>query len=211
MKLVAKIKRRLFPPPTILDGYEQPELIDVIFRKTLAYVPQGDWPEMHGVSSVLDFGGGAGLHYKEANLPNARWAVVETKAMVDRAMEIATDSLHFFPSVKEAVDWLGSVDLMYSDGAIQYTPDPMQVVRELCSVGAQKLIWRRVFFSKTPRVEIQSSYLGDNGPGTIDVAEKTVRYKRVSISESDFMAAHNSYSLDDRGDDWFRFQITRTI
>jgi hypothetical protein len=86
-QLIAKIARKLGPPLETLDGYEQSELIEVIFQKTKAYEPDGSWPEMAGVSSVLDFGGGCGLHYKLAKLqsPKIRWAVVETPAMVARA------------------------------------------------------------------------------------------------------------------------------
>jgi hypothetical protein len=47
---------------------------------------------------VLDFGGACGLHYKQAQMPDVRRAVVETPAMVTRAAEIATDKLRFSPA-----------------------------------------------------------------------------------------------------------------
>jgi hypothetical protein len=81
--LISVFARLLRRPRETLDGYEQPELVEVIFQKTKAYKPDSDWPEMAGVSSVLDFGGGCGIHYKQANLPDVRWAVVETPAMVE--------------------------------------------------------------------------------------------------------------------------------
>ena len=77
-QFAARLLRRFWAPTETLDGYEQPELVEVIFQKTIAYKPQNDWPEMAGVSSVLDFGGGCGLHYKQARSPTVRWAVVET-------------------------------------------------------------------------------------------------------------------------------------
>jgi hypothetical protein len=60
-RFISAVSRRLFPPTETLEGYAEPELIDVIFQKTKAYDPKGDWPEIAGVSSVLDFGGGCGL------------------------------------------------------------------------------------------------------------------------------------------------------
>src|ERR1700737_2497236 len=112
--LLATISRRLRPPADVLDGYEQPELVEGIFRKTLAYIPDRDWPEIAGVTSVLDFGGGCGLHYKQAQLPDVRWAVVDTATMVARASELATDRLRFFSDISAAADWLGALDVMHS-------------------------------------------------------------------------------------------------
>jgi len=123
-RLMSAVSRRLFAPSDVLDGYNHPELVDIIFKKTVAYRPQDEWPEVRGLSSVLDFGGGCGLHYKQANSPTVRWAVVETPEMTERARELATDRLRFFTSIGAAADWLGSIDLMHSDGALQYTPNP---------------------------------------------------------------------------------------
>ncbi len=63
-ELIAKIARRLNPPSETIEGYEQPELIDVILRKTRAYdPPPSEWLDVGDASTVLDFGGGAGIHY----------------------------------------------------------------------------------------------------------------------------------------------------
>lgn len=202
---MSNVKRRLFRPSETLEGYEQPELVDVIFRKTVAYSPVIDWPEMRGVSSVLDFGGGCGLHYKQARSHSVRWAVVETAAMVERAKELATERLQFFTKISAAAAWLGRIDVMHSDGAIQYTPDPALTVAALCGIGAKQMLWRRVYFSDNPGTEVQSSYLSDNGPGTIEAEEKIVRCNRTSISASIFLSAHENYRMVDRGPDWLRF------
>jgi hypothetical protein len=204
MGLISSLKRRLFRPSGTIDGYEQPELVDVIFRKTLAYQPKGEWPEMSWVSSVLDFGGGCGLHYKQARSPTVRWAVVETPAMVERAKELATERLQFFTDISSAKDWLGDIDVMHSNGALQYAPEPRTTLENLCGLGAKQMLWYRVFLGNQ-ETEIQESWLGDNGPGSIKVTEKTVRYARVRIPESVFMAAHSGYQIAERGSDWFRF------
>jgi hypothetical protein len=206
--LIAPFVRLQGRPREILDGYEQSELVEVIFQKTKAYKPDGDWPEMNGVSSVLDFGGGCGIHYKQANLPNVRWAVVETSAMVERAKELATDRLQFFSSIKDAADWLGPIDVMHSNGALQYAPDPEHKLKQLCELRAKKMLWYRLSLSTDSiEREVQSSRLGDNGPGKIRVKEKTVRYERTKIPEQVFLAAHRDYELTERGADWFRFVL----
>src|SRR4051794_30729350 len=134
MRLIDALARRIVRPAETLDGYEQPELIEVVFQKTKAYQPKDGWPEMAGVSSVLDFGGGCGLHYKQARSPNVQWAVVETPAMVERAKELATDRLQFFTEISEAAEWLGDIDVMHSNGALQYVPHPEHALRHLCAL-----------------------------------------------------------------------------
>ncbi|MCK1719894.1 hypothetical protein [Bradyrhizobium sp. 141] len=66
MKFLQRVRRKLFQPKETIEGYENPELVETIFRKTVAYKPGGDWPLVAGLGAVLDFGGGAGLHYKLA-------------------------------------------------------------------------------------------------------------------------------------------------
>ena len=121
-KMFARLMRML--TTETLNGFQHPDVVEVIFQKTLSYAPQVEWSEIAGASTVLDFGGGCGRHYKEALLttPNVRWAVVEIPAMVGRAKELETDKLRFFTNIRAAADWLVSIDVMHSNGAIQYTP-----------------------------------------------------------------------------------------
>jgi putative methyltransferase (TIGR04325 family) len=208
-KLLATIIRRLRPPADVLNGYEQPELVEVVFRKTLAYIPDRDWPGIAGVTSVLDFGGGCGIHYKQAQLPDVRWAVVDTAMMVARASEIATDKLRFFSDISAAADWLGDIDVMHSNSALQYAPDPEQTLRQLCGLRARRMLWYRTLLAeRATESEVQSSFLSDNGPGRIALAkEKTVRYVRTKIAEREFLDAHTDYDLAARGVDWFKFTL----
>jgi putative methyltransferase (TIGR04325 family) len=207
-QLITALRRRLVPITGTLEGYEDPELVEVVFKKTIAYQPQEPWPEMIGVSSVLDFGGGCGLHYKQAQSPDAKWAVVETPAMIARASELATDNLRFFTSIADAANWLESVDVMYSNSVLQYTPEPRQTLNQLCSLRAKKMLWERLTLSTgSVEREIQASRLSDNGPGRLRVKEKIVKYERIKLPESDFLAAHSNYELVERGTDWFRFLL----
>lgn len=205
MSLTQRLRRRLFPPRGTIEGYESEELVDIIFRKTIAYQGQANWPLVAGLGTVLDFGGGAGVHYKTARVqsPDIRWAVVETPAMVRRANELATDKLRFFEQIEAAADWLGNVDLIHSNGAIQYVPDPVATIRSLCAIAPGKLVWHRVPISDgETRREIQTSYLSDNGPGQASsLVEKLVRYERTWIPKQAFIEAHEGYWMAEWGPD----------
>lgn len=206
MRLVQRLRRRLFPPRQIIEGYENEELVDTIFRKTVSYRPDGSWPLVSGVATVLDFGGGAGLHYKLARLqnPQIRWAIVETRAMVHRASELTTDKLKFFSDINAAADWLKDVELMHSNGAIQYVPNPIEIVKSLCATRPRAMAWRRVPTDERQEsaIELQTSFLSDNGPGTLlGVRNKLVRYERQRIPTHAFLLAHEGYRLTERSSD----------
>jgi hypothetical protein len=211
-RLISAVTRRMFPPTQTLEGYSNPELVEVIFQKAKAFIPRDDWPEMDGVSSVLDFGGGCGQHYKLAQRqsPNIRWAVVETPEMVERASMLATDRLQFFTDLSQAKQWLGEIEVMHSNSALQYTPAPEQTLTQLCGLRASRMIWERLSLSDANlEREVQSSMLGDNGPrGTLPgLKEKIVKYTRIKIPEASFIRGHENYTLTDRGTDWFRFSL----
>ncbi len=193
-------------PSETLHGYEHPELVETVFQKTIAYEPVEPWPEMEGVKSVLDFGGACGRHYKEARRHSAdvRWAIVETPAMVARAREIETQQLRFFTDIGAALAWLGPVEVVHSNGALQYTPKPIQLVGELSSLGAPRMLWRRLLIGEGGRIT-QISRLSDNGPGRSSSARKKVSYEQTPINERQFLEAHRDYRLISRGADWFDF------
>jgi putative methyltransferase (TIGR04325 family) len=204
MSLIQKLRRRLFPPREVIEGYESEELIETIYRKTVAFRPEGDWPLVANLTAVLDIGGGAGIHYKLARQqsPAIRWAVVETPAMVRRASELATDQLMFFDDIEKAADWLGSIDLMHSNGAIQYVEEPIGTVKALCAARPAKMVWYRVPIGDTAKAEVQTSLLSNNGPGELAAGtDKLVKYARHWIPEEAFVAAHKGYQLSESGPD----------
>jgi putative methyltransferase (TIGR04325 family) len=202
---------RMLPPTAILEGYESPELIDIMFRAAVAFSPDRLWQEFAGRSAVLDFGGGFGQHYKCAIplSPDVRWAVVESPAVVQRAVVLATPKLQFFSSVENATDWLGEPDLMHSDGALHYVPDPTRILQELCATGAKEMLWKRTLLSQTGNVEVedQISRLDENGPRASrpSVSRKLVRYVQTRIPVEWFFAAHSNYKLVARTEDTFHF------
>lgn len=213
LNLAKRALRRLMPmPATSISGYEHDELVETVFRKTAAYAAESAPLEIHGARTVLDFGGGCGVHYKEARSDAVRWAVVETPAMARRASELQTDNLRFFTEIDAALAWLGPVDLMHSSGAVQYASDPIACVRQLCGIGAKILLWRRLWLNGASP-EQQKSRLLDNGPGRLPGAlDKTVSYTRYPMRADQFMAAHFAYRLvsSEKGTEGaaFRFEIS---
>jgi putative methyltransferase (TIGR04325 family) len=167
------------------------------------YQPESVWSEP--AKAVLDFGGGCGLHYKSVKSFDVRWAVVETPAMVRRAKEFETSQLKFFDNIPDAACWLGPVDVMHSDGALQYTPHPEDTLRELVSLKSKIMVWKRTNFSENKVVEFQTSHLIDNGPGIATTKNKLVKYPVTRMPENVFLAAHGGYQLTTRAKSSFRF------
>src|SRR5262249_35705938 len=137
---------------------------------------------------VVDFGGAFGTAYflTRQRLPalEVRWAVVESATFaglaqrLDRTLsappdfrfltEMSDSALHFFDGITNAMKWLGEVDLVYSSGALQYTPDPEGFLAELVATRPRTLALLRCALSRGSRVvTVQSSRLKDNGPGPL--------------------------------------------
>lgn len=192
-------------PLKTLRGYEHPELVEMVFQKTLTYQPSV-WPEMVGVKTALDFGGGCGRHYRDAALktPDIKWAVVETEPMVRRAVELETERLKFFSDIDAAAAWLDAIEVVHSNGALHYADDPIGTATALCSLHPQRLLWDRLFLGDGSKHD-QISPLGDNGPGKQKIALKRIAYEHTTIKEDAFLKAHDGYRLEARGPDWFRF------
>ena len=200
-----RLRSTLFAPREVIEGYENDDLVETIFSKTVAYNPEGSWPLVENLSTVLDFGGGAGIHYKAAKQqsPDIRWAVVETPAMVSKANVLTTNHLRFFTEIDKAAEWLGSVDLMHSDGAIQYVGDSIGTIKSLCATLPAKMVWYRVPITNgAAKVEVQTSLLSHNGPGRLATgADKLVKHSRHTIPATSFVKAHEGYCLVKQGPD----------
>lgn len=140
-----------------------------------------------GEVSVLDFGGGGGVHYFLARqlMPadtRLNWAVVETSAMglAARHAGLESDELHFYASVGEAVqNSTGLPDVVFSSGTLQYLPEPIRAFDQLVKIGAPVLVLTRVGLSadSTVRVIVQTSQMAHNGPHLLQRETPTVNRK----------------------------------
>ena len=174
------------------DGYRQAEIVDVVVAKTLIVNSKIEADRVLNLDSlrtviglagsqtsqgltVIDFGGGAGAHYTTArsvlgkNFP-LRWHVVETNEMAEAAGAVlADDSLRFFSTLDSAVAGLGGVDLILASGSLQYTPNPMNFVKQIVSLGAKHIFITRTVLSDTDQAFtwIQVSRLSYHGQGPL--------------------------------------------
>jgi hypothetical protein len=142
------------------------------------------------------------LHYRIARaiLPQIpiRWAVVETSAMAAAAAKLSRTDLRFFASLDSALSWLGAIDLMHSNGALQYTRDPEGTLRQLCAIRAPVMFWARpALCAREKSTTVQVSRLANNGPGRLPwwFRDCEVRYEETAIAEDIFLAAHVGYRL----------------
>lgn len=143
---------------------------------------------------VLDFGGGGGSHYSIVRAAlgadrDIRWNVVETTAMAKVAGEkLAGGGLKFFDDIQKAAEDLGHVDLVFTSGALQYTPDPLAFLSSLLAVGADHVFITRTALSDgvDQIVSVQNSWLSSNGPGALPDGFKNheIRYPVTFASRS---------------------------
>ena len=163
-------------------------------KETAALLAQTRTPK-----TVLDFGGGFGLMYfflgRFARLE--RWAVVETPIVAAMGKVLETDNLKFFSSIKAASEWLGEVDLLYSNSAIQYTVDPAVTLKDLLDVRPREVMLVRCAIGECASLEWQESFLSSNGVGPLPpgVADLGVRYLKRTISRGYFGNIMLGYTL----------------
>lgn len=185
-------------------GYETDALVEVVFRKTVAFRDAlRDFPlemsasdtlalfalglALRGTApiTVLDFGGACGAHYFRMRAlfgPDVRlrWQVVETPAMARRAGALQTNELSFSDSLAEAGKSLGRIDIVYSSGTLQCVPNPHETLRQLISCRAPCLVLPRLGLSETAAdvITVHEARLSDNGPGPLPVGmpDGTTRY-----------------------------------
>lgn len=184
-------------------AYEDEYIIKVVieknrlFRQTIQSNPALDLGALRtliplgltsgpGTLKVLDFGGGGGYHYTLAKAvlkksKSLKWNVVETSAMAKQAQKHLADAdLQFFDNINDAKNDLGTVDLVFSSGALQYCPSPLEFLTELTEVGATN-----IFITRTPLndsdsslISVQVSKLSENGPGPLPsgIKDRSVSY-----------------------------------
>jgi putative methyltransferase (TIGR04325 family) len=173
------------------EGYAQAQIADVVLQKTILYRERLDSSshptltanqarQILAISlsrsdnelSVLDLGGGCGVHYFLAKKLfgselKLRWSVVETPEMIEKARSLESDELRFFTTIAAAVEAGAAYDLSFSSGALQYLPNPFEALKTLMGVGAKNLFLTRVALSVDDKdhIFIHESALNSHGRG----------------------------------------------
>ncbi len=191
------------------EAYEDADIVKVVVEKNIIYQQNLQRDTVFDIGTlrtlialglsktksslnVIDFGGGGGYHYTIASNAlgdkcSLKWNVVETTAMANEAKRIANNNLKFFDNIADATKDLGTVDLVFTSGALHCCPQPLFFLKELINVNAEYLfITRTSFIDSTEQVAmIQKSCLSENGPGPLPdgIKDKTVYYPNVFVSK----------------------------
>lgn len=209
------------PQPVDDAAYSNAEVIRLVVEKTkrVAAAPRIDalapgevmLPTLLGAAisgdRVLDFGGAAGFHYLCAQrmfpARRFRWAVVERPEMVAAAAELSSVRLQFFDTIQSAAAWLGGVDLLHSNGAVNYVDEPERTLDELLSLKASTVTWARLLLGEDRRTEEHIAPLSAHGPGPAmqPLDDRPIMHRAVRLVEREFTSAHAGYDLRWRGAD----------
>lgn len=150
---------------------------------------------------VLDFGGAAGLHYMVAReaYPSRhfKWAIVEHPLMVERAKKFETDALKFFVSPEAAYAWLGNVDLLHSNGVLQYLDQPEIMLKRLIALRPQYILWMRMLLGEGQHIKKQIAPLSAHGTGVppSGFRDRNVTHKIIIVDSNAFHVTHTNYAL----------------
>lgn len=190
-------------------GYRDPDLVEHIQKKTRSYIqnlhgcPNYDFTTIGTMLpiflasnnqsvNVIDFGGGAGVHYFIfrqlcGNRLNVRWHVIETSEMCKQASSLQDGSLFFHDNLVNDSINTDSIDIVYSNSALQYHPAPLAMLTELINLNARYFFLTRTPLNANNRdvFSVQKTNLHANGPGISNTGiDKEVAYPLTFISRS---------------------------
>lgn len=121
--------------------------------------------------NVIDFGGGAGVHFRVSRkaFPEKefQWLVIETPNMVNACKNESSDKIFFASTIEESSNFFPDPDLIFMNASIHYSGNPVAILKSLCALRAK---W--MFITRTPLSDsqtilrlFQESKLSKNGPG----------------------------------------------
>ena len=189
---VLNLFKKFYAKPEVKYSYEDPEVVSLIVKKTSAFFSKKpeDLPfserdlrmlaicnlaNLKNRSVVVDFGGGAGHHYKTFKkcFPNMSiiWIVVETKEMVRQSKNLENKELVFVSSFKKAIKLHHKIDLIYSDSALQYCSNPIAMLKMFTLAEPNNIFINRTMMSEQYYSSFeQISLMSKNGPGHLPEA-----------------------------------------
>jgi putative methyltransferase (TIGR04325 family) len=190
-------------------GYEAENLVNVVIEKTNIY--HKTILDSHNLGldtlrpliaiaamsrrrtlNVIDFGGGAGAHFFNAQMAlggvieNINWYVVETPSMVNGASKKYVSGLQFYSDLKIASEDLGEIDLVLASSSLQYTHSPKEYLEKLIDLNAEHMFITRTPLAETggPFISVQESNLSENGPGKLPPGYKDCKIRYPIIYEN---------------------------
>jgi putative methyltransferase (TIGR04325 family) len=207
-KVYSKIVINKLTP--ILTGYENSELVESVIRKTIiakkrlitnrtvnqdafrVFLPFALANEK--IVNVVEIGGGSGYHYFNALVGNVskelNWTILETQELCNQAKNrTELSEIQFISDLKSISGNLNSeIDLIYCCGSLQYVPDPISTIKQICELNPKYIFITRTPFSPDEGIYtyMQSSPLSSNGPSSTDgnLNKKIVQYEMQLVPES---------------------------
>ena len=240
MNLIKKIANTLFRSPTKFKtyknyhhamqeatqfGYEDHELVEVVFQKTKLYQQRLQQQEHSEIDfktanllvailsiqkaqvNVFDLGGACGAHYFEVRKllpPNIKlqWTVVETPIMARRAGELKNGELSFSDDLIKVSKQIGKIDLLHTSGTLQCVDDPIHYLKQIIATDASYLLFNRMSFTlqNAPITILHESFLWEHGIGKFSdntAYQKILKYPYSYIPQQNFdeVMASSHYQL----------------
>lgn len=177
------------------EGYEYSDVINVVLEKTKILKNKLDTQILRPIETrqtiqnllifshiykgfplnIIDFGGACGATYLEAKyyLPNNinKWYIVETKQMSDVGKKsFQDDNLKFYSKISEIDSDPESKDLIIASAVLQYTRDPLMILKCLLDMDYKYVYLTRTLLSTNmdkTLISRQVSSLSANGPGPL--------------------------------------------
>jgi putative methyltransferase (TIGR04325 family) len=147
--VVAKVSQQTRELRQRVSGADAPSLDARVFQNLAAtLVAMGETAQAE--RSVLDFGGGLGIHYFHlrrylGRRSPLRWVVCETVPMAEEgAKNFASDELSFISTLEQAP---GPFDVLISSGALQCVPEPTETLVKHAALSSH------VLFNRLPLIE----------------------------------------------------------
>ncbi len=145
---------------------------------------------------VIDFGGGDGGHYLQirqliSEKITLNWQVVETSDMVKALQPFSTNELSFCDDLDEAIRKGEEIDIIYTAGTLQYTPNPYAFIEKMTQSSADYLIFNRQTLNANPLdlITIQRSLLswhGSSDVSNVTFTDCEIRYPVTNMSVQKF-------------------------
>jgi putative methyltransferase (TIGR04325 family) len=203
----------------VSNGYENSAIINFAQEKTKLYrqnIANGVIPHVINLNifpllslinelaktkksiNIIDFGGGDGGHYllirqllsSEIRL---KWQVVETPEMAKGMKAFETDELSFSDNLDDTLQKTEKINILYTSGTLQYTPNPYQFIQKMLDSDADYVVFNRQSMNANDRdlITIQRSLLswhGSNDIKTVQFVDREIRYPHTNISLVTFEA-----------------------
>ena len=197
-------------PEIRIESYQDELLVNYLIKKSRVHLSQLEKTKNIGPndllilglpglcqlkpkSVILDFGGGAGVHYRTFKriYPSIDvvWLIVETTQMVKLAHIQGNHQPKYYESVESAFIDYPKIDVIYANSSLQYTEEPLNTLANLIALNPKHFFLVRTPMSQTISFKTkQKSLLKHNGPGSLDedIDNIEVSYPVSIQTESDY-------------------------